>query len=208
MSVEDAALSYPPASPLLLVLSGLSGAGKDAVLSGLEQSGFPAARITTVTTRQRRPGERDGEHYHFISEEKLQEMKAAGELLESASVYGRWYGVPREPVRKALESGQDVVLKVDVQGAVTIKKIAPGSVLIFLAPPSLEELAVRLEKRSTETAADLQRRLQTAEKEMGKLPLFDYLVLNRPGEIDRAVADIRAIYAAEKCRVKSRDISL
>jgi len=107
-----------------------------------------------------------------------------------------------------LKSGKDVIIKVDVQGAATIKKIVPQAVFIFLATSSLEEVGERLQKRRTETPADLELRLKTAREEMEKLPIFDYIVFNRPGELDRAVADIEAIIAAEKCRVTPRGISL
>lgn len=208
MSEEDNALLNPSQQPLLLVLSGLSGAGKDTVLDRLEQSGFPAVHVTTVTTRDPRPNERDGEHYHFISSDKFREMRTANELLESASVYGNWYGVPRDPVRQALNSGRDVIIKVDVQGALTIKKIVPEAVFIFLAPPSVEELTTRLQQRRTETEADLDLRIKTVNKELEHLAMFDYIVLNRQGEVNQAVTDIKAIYQAEKCRVKPRNISL
>jgi guanylate kinase len=208
MSGEENNLPNPPEKPLLLVFSGLSGAGKDTVLDRLKQSGFPPMHIITVTTRIRRHGERDGEHYHFISDDRFREMKAADELLESANVYGNWYGVPREPVRAALDSGRDIIIKVDVQGAVTIKKIIPEAVFIFLAPPSREELIARLQQRRTETETDINLRINTAGEELDRLPLFDYVVINRQGELDRAVADIQAIFNAEKCRVKPRNISL
>ena len=205
---EDNAVLNPPQKPLLLVLSGLSGAGKDTVLDRLEESGFPAVHVTTVTTRAPRPNEKDGEHYHFISNDKFHKMRSDNELLENASVYGNWYGVPRRPVKKALDEGKDVIIKVDVQGALTIKKIAPEAVFIFLASASLEELISRLRQRRTETEADLDLRINTAQEELEKLPQFDYLVVNRQGEVKQAVADIRAIYNAEKCRVRPRNISL
>ena len=208
MSDEDNTLLNPPKQPLLLVLSGLSGAGKDTVLDRLEQSGFSVVHVTTVTTREPRPNERDGQHYHFISNDKFQEMRTSNELLESASVYGNWYGVPREPVRQALDDGHDVVIKVDVQGALTIKKIVPEAVFIFLAPPSVEELISRLRQRRTETEEDLDLRIKTVNEELEKLSMFDYIVLNRQGEVNQAVADIKAIFEAEKCRVKPRTISL
>jgi guanylate kinase len=208
MSGEENNLLNPSPNPLLLVLSGLSGAGKDTVLTGLKQSGFSPVHIITVTTRPKRPRERDGAHYHFVSEDKFQEMKAAGELLESANVYGNWYGVPREPVRGALNSGRDVIIKVDVQGAMTIKNILPEAVFIFLAPPSMEELIARLQQRRTEAEEELDRRIKTAGEELAKLPSFDYIVFNRLGAVGLAIADIEAIYRAEKCRIKPRDISL
>lgn len=208
MNEENRILSSSSEQPLLLVLSGLSGAGKDAVLTRLKQSGFPPISITTVTTRNRRANERDGDPYHFVSNEHFREMVAGDELLEHAAVYGNSYGVPKAAVRQALDSGRDVIIKVDAQGAVTIKKKVPGAVLIFLTPASLDEMEERLRQRRTESPEDLELRLNTAAAELEKLSLFDYLVINRHGEVDRAVADIEAIYRAEKCRVKPPDISL
>lgn len=198
----------PPAPPLLIVLSGLSGVGKDTVLTRLRQSDYPLEFITTITTRTPRADEMDGIHYHFASDNEFQELINRDELLEWANVYGSWYGIPKEPVRQALESGKDVIVKVDVQGAATIKKALPQAVFIFLATPSMEELEMRLRQRHTETPSDLDLRLKTAAEEFEKLPLFDYLVFNHRGEINRAVADIEAIIAAEKCRVTPRELTL
>ena len=208
MSRDPRSPLEPPARPLLLVLSGLSGAGKDAVLSGLRQTGLPLEFILTATTREKRPNERDGVHYRFIAEDRFREMIDRGELLEWAQVYGNLYGVPREPVSRALKKGRDVVVKVDVQGAATIKKALPQAVFIFLAPPSIEELVQRLRQRRTESEAELELRVKTAGEELQTLPMFDYLVINREGELERAVEDIEAIIAAEKHRVKPREISL
>jgi len=130
------------------------------------------------------------------------------ELLEWAKVYGNWYGVPKQPVKQALEKGRDIMVKIDVQGAATIKKILPGAVFIFLMPPSREELATRLKDRHTESSLDSDLRLKTAEEEIKQLPLFDYVVVNKQDEIDSAVSDIEAIITAEKRRVAPREISL
>ncbi len=208
MSYEDHSLLRLPAKSLLIVLSGLSGAGKDSVLTRLRESSYPLEFIVTVTSREQRTNERDGVHYHFVSRNKFQELIDRGELLEWANVYGNWYGVPREPVKQALDGGKDVIVKVDVQGAATVKKILPQAVFIFLAPPSMEELVSRLKQRCTESPLDIDLRIKTAEAELEKLPLFDYLVFNRQDEVDRAVADIKAILAAEKCRVTPREIAL
>ncbi|MCD6453651.1 MAG: guanylate kinase [Dehalococcoidales bacterium] len=194
--------------PLLIVLSGPSGAGKDALLTKIKESGYPLCYITTVTTRAKRANETDNQHYHFTSREKFHQMMESGELLESANVYGNWYGVPRKPVKQALERGQDVILKTDVQGAATIKKILPQAVLIFLAPPSIAELTLRLRQRHTELPFDLALRLRTAEEEIRQLPYFDYIVINQPGKIDQAAAEIRAIITAARCRVNRQKISL
>lgn len=196
--------SQLPAGSLLFVLSGPSGAGKDAVLSRLKQAGSPLEYITTVTTRAKRATENDGVDYHFISEQKFQEMLAGNELLEWARVYGNWYGVPRKPVEQGLAEGQDVIVKVDIQGAATIKGLFPQAVSIFLVPPLMEELVNRLEQRHTESSFDLDLRINTAEDEMTQLPMFDYVVYNRKDKIDSAVKDIEAIIRAEKCRVKPR----
>lgn len=198
----------PPPAPILVVVSGPSAAGKDAVLNRLKESGFPARFITTVTTRPRRSAERDNVDYHFVSTARFHEMIDHRELLEWASVYENWYGVPRQPVKQALDRGQDVIVKVDIQGAATIRRIIPEAVSIFLMPPSLEELAARLRRRQTESAFDLARRLETAEEEIKQLPQFDYLVVNRPDEIDLAVSQIGAIITAEKCRVNPRQAKL
>lgn len=197
-----------PSKPLLIVLSGPSGAGKDAILSQMKKSGYPLEFITTVTTRPRRAREKDNVDYHFVSVESFQRMIKAGELVEWANVYGNWYGVPREPLKRALAKGQDTIVKIDIQGAATIKKIIPQAVFIFLAPPSMGELMRRLTQRHTESSFDLALRLKTAEEEMKKLPLFDYVVVNRQDEIDLVVTEIEAIITAEKQRVKPREISL
>jgi len=178
------------------------------VLVRLRETGYPLQFIVTVTTRTRRANETDGVHYRFVSKNKFQELIDSHELLEWANVYGNWYGVPKETVKRALDENRDVIVKVDVQGASTIKKILPQAVFIFLTPPSLAEVVPRLKQRRTESPSDLELRIKTARGELEKLPMFDYIVFNRQGEIDRAVADVRAIISAEKCRVKPREISL
>ncbi len=197
-----------PTKPLLIVLSGSSGVGKDAVLARMNELGYPLKYITTLTTRPRRPNERDNVDYHFVSMERFQEMIENNELLEWANVYGNWYGVPKREVKQALDKGQDTMVKVDIQGAASIKKILPQAIFIFLMPPSMEELLIRLKQRHTESPSDLALRLKTAEEEIKQLPLFDYVVVNRWGEIDLAVSEIKAIITAEKCRVTPREITL
>jgi len=197
-----------PLKPLLIVLSGPSGAGKDAVLNRMKESGYPAKFITTTTTRPQRANEKDNVAYHFVSEENFQKMLKNKELLEWANVYGNWYGVPKQPVKQALEAGEDTIIKVDVQGAATIKKLLPQAVFIFLMSSSTEELASRLRERQTESDPDFDLRLKTAEEEIKQLPLFDYVVLNKRNEIERAVSAIEAIITAEKHRSTPRKISL
>jgi guanylate kinase len=194
-----------PKKSLIIVLSGLSGTGKDAILSRMKESGYPLEYIVTVTTRPKRARERNNIDYRFVSVEKFQEMIKNNELLEWANVYGNWYGVPRQPLKQALDKGQDIMVKVDTQGAATIKKILPQSILILLLPPSMEELTLRLKQRHTEPPPDLALRLKTAEEELKQIPLFDYVVYNQRGNIDQAISDIKAIITAEKCRVTPRD---
>ena len=197
-----------PAVRLLIVLSGPSGVGKDAVLARMKKLGYPLEYVTTVTTRPQRAKERNNVDYHFVSTERFQEMISHNELLEWANVYGNWYGVPKQPIRQALDEGRDIIVKVDIQGAATIKKVLPQAVLVFLVPPSEEELAIRLRERHTELPFDLALRIKTADEEMKQLPLFDYVVVNKRGEIDLAVSQIEAIITAEKSRVTPREISL
>ncbi len=197
-----------PKRPLLIVISGPSGAGKDAVLTKMKELGCPMEYIVTVTTRPQRDKERNNVDYHFISKERFQEMIDEKEFLEWANVYNNWYGVPKKPVKQALDKGQDIIVKVDIQGAATIKKILPQAVFIFLVPPSIDELIVRLKQRHTESPFDLALRTKTAAAEIKQLSLFDYIVVNKRDEIDLAVADIKAIITAEKCRVTPGEITL
>jgi guanylate kinase len=197
-----------PSKPLLIVLSGPSGAGKDTILNRMKKSGYPLEFITTLTTRPRRTKEKNKINYHFVPVETFHRMMENNELLEWANVYGNWYGVPKELVKRSLDQGQDVIVKVDVQGATTIKKILPQAVFIFIVPPSMEELATRLKQRHTESPFDLALRLKTAEEEMKKLTLFDYVVVNRPDESDLAVSEVEAIITAEKHRISPREIRL
>jgi len=207
-SYESQALFNLSKRLLFIVISGPSGAGKDAVLTKMKELGCPLEYIVTVTTRPQRDKERNNVDYHFISTERFQEMIECKEFLEWANVYGNWYGVPKEPLKQALDKGQDIIVKVDIQGAATIKKILPQAVFIFLVPPSMEELVLRLKQRHTESAFDLALRTKTAEEEIKQLSLFDYIVVSNQDEIDLAVSDIRAIITAEKCRVTPREIAL
>ena len=208
MSHKNQPLLNLPTKPLLIVLSGPSGAGKDAVLTKMKESSYPLEYVTTVTTRPQRPNERDNVDYHFISNEMFQKMIENKQLLEWANVYGNKYGVPKQPVKQALDRGQDIIVKVDIQGAATIKKLLPQALLIFLIPPSTEDLTLRLKQRRTESPFNLALRLKTAEEEVRQLPVFDYVVVNKQDEIDVAVSEIKAIIAAEKCRVAPREIAL
>jgi guanylate kinase len=192
------------ANPLLIVLSGPSGVGKDAVLNGIKRWRYPLYYAVTATTRPRRERERDGVDYYFVSRADFEKMVERNELLEWANVYGNLYGVPRRQIQEALARGQDAVVKVDVQGAAAIKKIVPQAVFIFLAPPSMNDLENRLRQRKTESGLDLELRMRAAQEEMKQLPMFDYIVVNHKDGIEVAISQIEAIITAEKCRVNQR----
>ncbi len=199
-------LGSPP--PLLIVLSGPSGVGKDATMARMKERGIPLHYTVTATTRPPRPTEVHGKDYYFVSVEEFQRMIDEGELLEWALVYGDYKGIPRQQVREALAQGKDVILRIDVQGAATVRKLAPEALLIFLAPPSMADLATRLRQRRTESEEALQRRLQAARKEMEALPMFDYVVVNHQGCLDDTVDAIMTILRAEKMRVHPRRVQL
>jgi guanylate kinase len=187
-------------TPLLVILSGPSGVGKDAVLARMKEMQFPLHHVVTLTTRARRPAEQDNIDYRFVSQAEFEELRGKGQLLESAQVYGNWYGVPRRGVEDGLRAGKDTIVKVDIQGAENIKRAMPQSVSVFLAPPSRADLLARLEKRRTESVADMAVRLEAAERELGRMFYFDYVAVSRWGQIDRVVSDISWIMAAEKCQ--------
>jgi guanylate kinase len=191
-----------------VVVSGPSGVGKDAILNQMKERSYPFFFMTTFTTRKKRANEVDGRDYHFVSEDEFQKLLNNDGLLEWARVYGNYYGVPKLPIKEALAQGRDTIIKVDIQGAQNIKKVLPEAIFIFIMPPSTEELSIRLSKRRTETPADLNLRLKTAETELSQIALFDYSVLNPCNNVESAVQDILSILKAEKCRVKPRQVSL
>lgn len=197
-----------PTEPLLVVISGPSGVGKDTVLDHMKQRRLPFHFVVTATTRPQRPGEVEGEDYFFVEEEQFLDMIEKGDLIEHALVYNDHKGVPKQQVREAMESGQDVVMRVDVQGAKTIRTLAPKALLIFLTPGDEEELSRRLRKRRTESEADLQLRLETAKEELEYLEIFDYVVLNADSQVEKAVDAILAIMEAEHHRVDPRRVEL
>lgn len=197
-----------PAEPLLIVLSGPSGVGKDALLRRMKDLGKPFHYTVTLTTRPKRPNEQEGVDYIFVSSERFQHMVKQGELLEWAKVYGQYYGVPKAQVKGALKDGKDVIVKVDVQGAMNIRSVAPQGIFIFLMPPSMEELERRLTVRNTESGSPLELRLQAAYDEIKQLSIFDYVVVNHSDRLDQTVSDIEAIVTAEKCRIAPRSVSI
>jgi guanylate kinase len=192
---------------LLFVLSGPSGVGKDAALKRLKELGLVDIHfIVTATTRPPRPHEVDGRDYWFVSEDEFKAMIERDELLEWALVYGAFKGVPKREVREAIAQGKDVIMRIDVQGAATIRQKVPQAVFIFMRPGSLAELEQRLRARHTESPEELQRRLSIAPAEMTHVDQFDYVVTNRNDALDDAVRQIAAIIIAERCRVHPREI--
>lgn len=194
--------------PLLIVLSGPSGVGKDAVLARMKKAERPLHYVVTATTRPRRAREKNGVNYHFLSRRQFQQMINKHQFLEWANVYGNYYGVPKDEVSPALAKGVDTIVKVDVQGAATIRKILPQAVFIFLMPPAAQALERRLKRRRSESSQDLALRLATAKKEIKTLPLFDYVITSHQNKLDEIVSRIDAIITAEKCRVKPRTVKL
>lgn len=194
--------------PLLIVISGPSGVGKDTVLQHMKERDLPFHFVVTATTRAPRPDEVDGKDYIFLSPEQFATMIEKDELLEYAIVYNDYKGIPTKQVRKALGSDKDVVMRVDVQGAASVRKLSPEAILIFLTTQDEQELVKRLEQRKTEKPEGLKLRIATARQEYKRIGEFDYVVVNRENEIDQTVDTILAIIEAEHHRVDQRKVSL
>jgi guanylate kinase len=199
---------HRPFVPLLVVISGPSGVGKDTIIAALKRREWPFHFVVTATTRPPRPGEINGADYIFVSMGEFAEMIDRQELLEHAVVYGDYKGIPKQQVREALACGQDVVLRIDVQGAATIKRLAPEAVTIYLTASSEEELVARLVARKTDTPEALKMRIATAREEMQRLDEFDYAVVNRDGGVDDAIDTIMSILCAEHARTNPRRVNL
>jgi guanylate kinase len=194
--------------PRIFVVSGPSGVGKDAVIQTMRVRLPDFHYAVTATSRPRRPGEIDGVHYHFMEAEEFERLAAEDEFLEHAIVYGNLYGVPKQRVRSALRSGQSVVIKVDVQGARTIREMIPGAVLIFVAPPSMSELLHRLRDRKSDDFDIVIRRLNTATHELTAAWEFDYLVFNETDRLHETVEAIATIINGEDYRINQQAITL
>ena len=184
--------------PLMVVISGPSGVGKDTVLQQMKLLPRPRHYIVTATTRSKREGERDGIDYFFMSADEYAETYQEGGFLKSAEVYGRWYGVPKSQADEAMNVGMDVIVKTDVQGARTLRSKIGNALLIFIAPPSAQELGKRLRERKSETEEDLQRRIETANSEMLLRNEFDYVVVNYENRVEDVVIEIDRIIEIEK----------
>jgi guanylate kinase len=195
-------------NPLLIVISGPSGVGKDSVVQRMKERGFPFHFVVTATTRDRRENEVHGRDYLFVSKEEFARMIDENELIEYAIVYGDYKGIPKAQVRDAFASGQDVIMRIDVQGAETVRKLAPNALLIFLTCESEEELEKRLRERKTESADSLALRIATARKEFQRLDAFDYVIVNQDFHLDDTVDKVRSIITAEHLRVHQRKVDL
>jgi guanylate kinase len=194
--------------PLLIVISGPSGVGKDTVVQRLKQRLVPFHFVVTATNRPPRHDEVDGVDYIFVSTADFARMIEEDELLEYALVYGDYKGVPKQQVRDAFASGKDVIMRLDVQGAATIRQLAPQAVLLFLIAGSEDEMVKRLYDRKTDAEDAIKMRIATARQELKRIGEFDYCVLNPQGDVDAAVDRILAIIAAEHARVKQRKVTL
>lgn len=199
--VEALYASLNAPRPVLVVLSGPSGVGKDSVIQRLKQTDHPFYFVVTATTRPKRPNEIDGIDYHFVSVGEFAEMIENDELLEYAVVYGDYKGIPKKHVREALASGKDVIMRIDVQGAATIRSLIPNAITIFLTAESEEKLVRRLQMRKTEEPDQLKMRIVTARRELRRFTEFDYIVINREEQLDAAVETVLSIIRAEKSRV-------
>lgn len=194
--------------PLLIVISGPSGAGKDTVMQRMKERGLPFHFVVTATTRPKRANEVHGRDYWFVSTEEFARMINEDELIEHAIVYGDYKGIPKQQVREALASGMDVIMRIDVQGAETVRRMAPEALMIFLTTNNEEELVHRLKTRKTETVDSLAIRIATARKELKRVDAFDYVIVNHDFRLDETVDVIRAIINAEHHRVKPRKVNL
>ncbi len=202
--------TFNPLKPeaLLIVISGPSGVGKDTVLNRMKEMKLPFHFVVTATTRPRRRGEVNGKDYFFINSDQFAEMIEKDELLEYAYVYNDYKGIPKSQVRQALASGKDVLMRLDVQGAATIRRLCPDAILIFLTTDDEAELVRRLQKRGTETIGDVNLRIAMARQELKRLKEFDYVIVNRDKHLDETVNTILGIIQAEHHRVDQRKVTL
>lgn len=208
MTEESLSFDLVHPQPLLVVISGPSGVGKDAVLKSLQQRDLPLHFVVTMTSRPPRNGEEDGVDYFFVSREKFEALIDQDEFIEYALVYQDYKGIPKTQIREAMGSNKDVILRVDVQGAQTLRRLYPDAVLIFLIPTNEKEWFERLRNRKTETPESLALRLKTAKEELEYLPEFDYVVVNAQDRLEETVDTIASIIRAEHHRVVPRKITL
>ena len=195
--------------PLVVVISGPSGVGKDVMIERMVETGRLGFHFTiTATTRAPRPGEQDGVNHHFVTVDDFVNLIASDELLEWAQVYGNYYGVPKKQVRDALANDDHVIIRVDVQGAKRLKEIIPDALLIFIIPPSLDVLKMHLENRGVDTDAEMTKRLAAAAEEIDQSNLFDFTVTNEEDRLDDTVDDVAAIIESESQRIPPRVVRI
>ncbi|MHB8399288.1 MAG: guanylate kinase [Candidatus Limnocylindrales bacterium] len=196
------------APPLLIIISGPSGVGKDTIIEALRRRPHRPEYhyVVTCTTRAPRADEVRDRSYHFLTRDRFIELRDTGELLEANEVHGNWYGTPRAEVRAALAAGRDVILKIDVQGAQVVKERIAEALLIFVVPPSLEALFHRLRTRATETVDELELRQRNAAVELARQDDYDYVVVNETGQVERTAERIDAIVGSERTRPGRRGV--
>jgi guanylate kinase len=207
---SPAADEADPPNPMLVIISGPSGVGKDTIIAALQKRGHRPEYhyVVTCTTRRRRPTEVDGVSYNFVSPSEFAAMREAGELLEANEVHGNCYGTPRRGVRQALAGGQHAILKIDVQGAHVVKSCVPQALLVFVVPPSFETLAEHLKARRTESAEQLELRQRNAAIELARKDDYDYVVVNEEGRVDVTAERIEEIIAQEERRGSRRAVTV
>jgi guanylate kinase len=198
------------ANPMLVIISGPSGVGKDTIIEALQERGHRPEYhyVVTCTTRSRRPGEIDGVSYNFVSPVEFAALRDAGQLLEANEVHGNWYGTPRAGVRDALSDGRHAILKIDVQGARVVKSCVPEALLIFVVPPSLDTLVEHLKARRTESAEQLELRQRNAAIELARKDDYDYVVVNEEGRVDHTAKAIEEIIDQEERRGSRRAVTV
>ena len=205
MEIEASGYIVEDPEPLILIISGLSGSGKDTVINRLKEiSTIDFHFVVTCNTRKKREGEIDGKDYHFISREQFLNMIENGEMLEHSVVYDDLKGVPRFEIEKALKKGKDMILRLDYQGMRKIKAVYPQAISIFIIPPDAEEWVARLRARNTDSEESLQLRIHTAVEELKYIDHFDYIVIN--DEVDHAAMDLLTILRAEHMRSSNRSV--
>jgi guanylate kinase len=194
--------------PLMIVISGPSGVGKDSVIHEMMRRNLPIHFVITVNTRLPRPNEREGVDYFFVSKKRFQEMIERGELIEYSHVYEDYKGVPKQQVAEAFASGKDVIMRLDVQGAEKIRKLYPEALLIFLVPANEDEWIERFKGRTGEPPNDLDVRINKAKDELNKVSIFDYVVINHQNKLNEAVDLVEVIIKAEHHRIQQRSAAL
>lgn len=199
----------PPPNPLIIVISGASGVGKDAVINKLRQVRESLHFVVTATSRPMRPGEIDGKDYFFVTKDEFLSMVEKDELLEHALVYGDYKGIPKKQIQEFMSKGYDIVLRVDIQGAQTLRKILGNSaVFVFIVAESELAMVERLIDRRTESHEELLVRVATAREEIRHIKDFDYVVVNAKGKLDDSVKRVESIIDAEKSKVHQRIVRI